>query len=322
MLYPLKFTPVYKQIIWGGDNIRRHFNRVTPFEKVAESWELCCRSDGMSIVSEGPLKGKTFTQVISDFKEKVLGTKSIEKYGCDFPLLIKLIDANGKLSVQVHPDDAYAQSCGEKNGKNELWYIVDAKPGAKLVYGLKDGVTKEDFTAAMRDDAIASTLRQVPVAPGDVFYIPAGTVHAILNGILVAEIQQNSNTTYRIYDWGRVDADNRPRELQIDRALDVINFGRELPQRNSEVRSGDTGCSVKTVLRCEFFNIDEVDLDGKFAGEAAGDTFYVLMNLGGCVKIAFDGGEMTLESGDTALIPACLGNYTVEGRSKLLLTWI
>lgn len=317
MLYPIKFTPVYKRIIWGGNNIAKFFGRATPFEKTAESWELCARPDGMGVVANGELRGLDFAQVIGKYKEKLLGTASIKKYGFDFPLLIKIIDANDKLSVQVHPDDAYARKNGEKNGKNELWYVIDAKPGAKLVYGLRDGVTKEDFAAAVRDGKVDGTLREVPVAPGDVFYIPAGTVHAILDGILIAEIQQNSNTTYRIYDWGRVGTDGKPRELHVKEALDVIAFERPLPQPPAEADG-----ARKTILRSGFFNIDEVSLDGGFEGEAKGDTFYVLMNLTGRAKVSYDGGQTILAPGDTALIPACLGKYGVEGQSKLLLSWI
>lgn len=321
MLYPLRFKPVYKEIIWGGDNIRKKFTRVTPFQKVAESWELCCRPDGMGVVENGTLSGKTFAQMIEENGEKVLGTASVKKYGNSFPLLIKIIDANDKLSVQVHPDDEYAQNYGENNGKNELWYVIDAKPDAKLVYGLKDGVTKESFAKAVRENKIGETLRKVPVKAGDYFYIPAGTVHAILDGILIAEVQQNSNTTYRIYDWGRVGKDGKPRELHIDKAFDVVAFGKELPECNGKVTNAG-GYSEKTMLRSPFFNIDEIVLNGQFEGKAAGNTFYVLMNLGGAVKLTYDIGEISLASGDTVLLPACLGEYKIEGQSKLLLSWI
>lgn len=317
MLYPLKFIPVYKEIIWGGTNIKRFFGRNIPFEKTAESWEICARPDGMSVVSNGELSGLTILDVIEKYKEKLLGTRSVNKYGGDFPLLIKIIDANDRLSVQVHPDDEYARAQGEKNGKNELWYIIDAKPGAKLIYGLRDGVTKEEFSAAVKNGTVADTLREVPVAPGDALFIPAGTVHAILEGILIAEIQQNSNTTYRIYDWDRVGKDGKPRELHIDKALDVINFGVQPQKLETNI-----GSARRTILRGEYFNIDEIKLDGRFKSKTEGDTFYVLMNLTGRLDLSYDGGKTALEPGDTVLIPACLGKYELEGQSKLLLTWI
>lgn len=322
LLYPLKFEPVYKEIIWGGTKIREHFHRKTPFERVAESWELCCRPDGMGVVSNGELKGKTLGQLIGEYGEKLLGAASVKRYGRELPLLIKIIDANDRLSVQVHPDDAHAKKVGEKNGKNELWYIIDAKPGAKLIYGLLNGVTKEEFAAAVESGRIASTLREVPVEKGDFLYIPAGTVHAILDGILIAEIQQNSNTTYRIYDWDRVGADGRPRELHIDRALEVIAFDRSLAEKIAGKLTEYGDYSRRELLRSAFFNLDELVLGGKFEGEVVGDSFAVLMNLGDKVSISYDGGELALAAGDTVLLPACLGSYRLEGKSKLLLSWI
>jgi len=317
MLYPLKFRPVYKEIIWGGKNISKYFDRKTPYEKTAESWELCCRPDGMSVVDNGPLAGSSLSDIIEQYGEKLLGTECVKKYGSRFPLLIKYIDANDRLSVQVHPDDAYARKTGEENGKNELWYIVDAKPGAKLIYGLKKDITKDEFISAVKNGTVADTLRVVPVKPHDSLFIPAGTVHAILDGILIAEIQQNSNTTYRIYDWGRLGKDGKPRELHIDKALDVINFGDAAAEPQQ-----DSGETQREILRSEFFNIDEVKLSGKLERNAEGKTLMVIMNLSGDIVISYDGGETPLKKGDTALIPASLGKYTLNGQSRLLMSWI
>lgn len=317
MLYPFKLKPVYKEIIWGGKKIEKYFNRETPFDKTAESWELCERDDGMSVITNGELKGLEFTKLIADYREKVLGTESIKKYGNYFPLLIKIIDANDKLSVQVHPDDEYAQLHGEKNGKNELWYIIDAKKDAKLVYGLKDTVTKEDFAEAVKNGTIKDTLNEVPVKPGDAFFIPAGTVHAILDGILIAEIQQNSNTTYRIYDWDRVGKDGKPRELHVKEALDVVAFQKALPKISERDEN-----PTRTILESKFFNIEEIKLDGKIERKTDEKTFCVIMNLTGDTKITYDDGVVELKKGDTVLIPAFLGNYSIEGKSNLVLSWI
>lgn len=317
MLYPFKFKPVYKETIWGGKTIESYFSRKTPFDKTAESWELCERDDGMSVITNGELKGVEFRKLIADYKEKVLGTESIKKYGNYFPLLIKIIDANDQLSVQVHPDDEYAQLQGEKNGKNELWYVIDAKKGAKLVYGLKDKTTKEDFAKAVKEGTVKDTLNEVPVKPGDAFFIPAGTVHAILDGILIAEIQQNSNTTYRIYDWDRVGKDGKPRELHVKEALDVIAFNKELPKVSERDEN-----KTRTILNSKFFNIEEIRLDGKLDKETDNKTFYVLMNLTGKAKITYDDGVVELEKGDTVLIPAYLGRYSIEGTSNMVLSWI
>lgn len=317
MLYPLKFNPIYKEIIWGGRNISEYFGRKTPFDKTAESWEICERPEGMSVVSGGALSGRRLDDIISEYGEKLLGKNCAAKYKNKFPLLIKIIDANDRLSVQVHPDDAYAIKNGEENGKNELWYIIAAKPDAKLIYGLKSGIGKEEFANAISLGSVSGTLRTVPVKAGDALYIPAGTVHAILDGILIAEIQQNSNTTYRIYDWDRVGKDGKPRELHIKKAMDVINFSFKGEPRNDKAEN-----ARRKILRSGFFNIDEVDNDGKTEFNADGSTFFIIMNFDSPVTVNYAGGKTRLDKGDTVLIPACLGKYEIEGRSKLLLSWI
>jgi len=224
MLYPLKFDPIYKQIIWGGTNISKYFHRGIILDSVAESWELCCREDGISIVSSGILKGMSLQDAIYKYKDKLLGKKTYLNFGSKFPLLIKIIDANESLSVQVHPNDAYARINDDSCGKNELWYILDAKKKAEIIFGVKKDETKAEFSVAVSENKIEQTLNRVAASKGDVFYVPAGKVHAILSGILIAEIQQNSNTTYRIYDWGRVDVGGKSRALNTAQALDVIDF--------------------------------------------------------------------------------------------------
>lgn len=322
MYYPLKLEPVYKDILWGGNRIAQKFNRKTPFERVAESWELCCRDDGMSIIANGEKAGTPLQALIDADGDGILGSAVANRYAGEFPLLFKIIDANDKLSVQVHPDDAYAHKVGEPNGKNELWYIIDAKPGAKLIYGLKEGVTKESFMAAVKDGKVASTMHEATVKPGDIFYIPAGTVHAILDGILIAEIQQNSNTTYRIYDWDRVGADGKGRELHINKALDVINFGQAPDAGKSGQVIDGAGFVSKTVIRCEFFAIDEITVTGTYSDRLNGSSFAALMNIEGSGSIDYDGGSFEIAPGDTLLLPAALGNYTLSGNMKVLKTFI
>lgn len=319
LLYPIKFAPIYKDIIWGGTNIAQHFNRTVPFERVAESWELTCRDDGMSVAINGDFTGKTLQEIIDAEGASLLGRRAMEKYAGRFPLLIKLIDAADRLSVQVHPTDEYARREGEMNGKNEIWYVVDAKKGAKLVYGLKSGVTKEDFEAAIADHKLAETLNEVPVAPGDCFFIPAGTVHAILDGILIAEIQQNSNTTYRIFDWDRLDKNGNGRPLHIDKALDVIHFGQ--PEKRQPENISDTQAySSKGLLWSEFFDLDEVVVKTEYKGETDGETFIAVMVLAGSGTLSYDGGEMETAPGETILLPASLGAFAFRGNQKLLMS--
>ena len=209
-----------KDYLWGGNRLRE-FGKESDADKIAESWELSCHPDGESVIASGDYAGMTLPAFLAAHPEAAgESCRDFER----FPVLIKLIDAHDNLSVQVHPDDAYALAHEGEYGKTEMWYIVDAEPGAELLYGFARDVTKEEFRRAIEENTLLDLVRHVPVRPGDVFFIPAGTLHAIGKGILIAEIQQNSNTTYRVYDYGRVGKDGKPRELHIAKALDVTRL--------------------------------------------------------------------------------------------------
>lgn len=317
VLYPLKFEPIYKQIIWGGTNISRHFGRNIPLNNVAESWEICSRDDGTSIVSFGALKGMSLDSLIFKYREKLLGDKIYQKFGPRFPLLIKIIDANENLSVQVHPDDAYARTNGENNGKNELWYVLDAQKTSKLVYGLKKDESKEGFLKAVLEDTIEQTLNMVDVKSGDVIYVPAGKVHAILSGLLIAEIQQNSNTTYRIYDWNRVDKDGKRRTLHTSEALDVIDFDSPNLLEDCPQIEQNQDYSADAILRSEYFNVDKISVHHRFRSRTMG-SFIILMCIKGDGVIIFEGGVCNINFGETILMPDCMGKFVVEGNVILL----
>lgn len=240
-MYSIKFEPVFKEKVWGGNKLAKYLSKDVSMDvKVGESWEIACHREGTSKIRNGEYKGLTLEELIKHYGDIVFG-KSIEKITDRFPLLIKFIDANDKLSVQVHPDDEYAMKFEDDFGKTEMWYIVDAEPGAKLVYGLKKGITKEDFIKAIENNDFDEILREIEVKKGDVVFIPAGTIHAIGKGILIAEIQQSSDITYRVYDWNRVGLDGKPRELHIEKALDVINFDEyiEKPKVESTILHKD-----------------------------------------------------------------------------------
>lgn len=322
MLYPLKCKPVYQQKIWGGQTIYKHFHRVIPTGKIGESWELCAREEGMSVVTNGPFQGRTLQELIEKYGRRLLGTNSYAKQGTFFPLLIKIIDANDRLSVQVHPDDVYAKAHGEPNGKNEFWYIIDAKPGAELIYGLKSDTTREALSDAIRHGKIDRFLRRIPVHAGDVIYIPAGTVHAILDGILLAEIQQNSNTTYRLYDWDRVDANGKKRPLHVQQALESIHFGQNpLPRTPEQVNQTDTYC-LWNILKNAYFRADKLELNGSYLAQTDGTAFYVCMDLKGSGSLLSEAGECRLSPGDTVLIPADMGPFRLSGKQDLLFATI
>lgn len=323
VLYPLKFKPIYKDYIWGGRNLEK-LNKNLPDGNTAESWEVSCHKDGMSIVENGELAGKTIQEVIKYYGEEILGTSVKEKFGDKFPLLIKLIDANKDLSVQVHPNDEYAKvyENGE-NGKNEIWYIISCKPGAKIVYGLKENITKEGFLNSIKQNKIKDCLNYREVSPGDFIYIPAGTIHAIGEGIVIAEIQQTSNLTYRVYDYDRVDNDGNKRELHIDKAMEVINFNsmKNGQQEQSKISIGKSS-TKQSKITSEYFNVDLYDIRYEVNETSDKNTFYIYVVMEGKGKIKYDDKSMDIALGDSILIPTGLGKYSIEGEVKLLKTYV
>jgi mannose-6-phosphate isomerase len=231
-IYPLTFEPVFRDYIWGGRNLETRFGRALPPGIVAESWDISGHPSSSTRVDHGPMARLTLPEVQAHLGTALVGTRS--RWATDrdkFPLLVKLLDANRPLSVQVHPPDAYAleHENGEL-GKTEMWYVLYAKPSAQLVYGLSQKTTAEAFRLALQDGTLNEYLHYLSIQQGDAIFVPTGTIHALLEGAVVAEIQQNSDTTYRVYDWGRVGADGKPRPLHIDKALDVINFDMVRPR--------------------------------------------------------------------------------------------
>lgn len=321
MLYPLKFAPIYKQIVWGGTNISRYFHRDIGLNKVAESWELCCRVDGTSVVSSGKFKGMSLSCLILRYGGKLLGRANSRKFGAHFPLLIKIIDANENLSVQVHPGDAYAESNGQQSGKSEMWYVLAAKKNAEIVYGIKQEETKADFIKAVSENKIVQTLNVEAAKAGDVFYVPAGKVHAILGGVLVAEIQQNSNTTYRIFDWNRVDKAGKGRTLDVAEALDVIDFNTQNQREVCPRIFTSKDFCTDAILRSEYFNIDRIAIH-HFYISAWTDSFLVLMCIKGNGVVSYDGGTCGILLGETILFPACIGAFTIDGDMTLLSIYL
>jgi len=324
VLYPLKFQPIYKSAIWGGRNLEIKFKRSLPFDKVAESWEVCCRENGMSIVANGTFKGMSLCQLIQSLETKLIGDHVYNtSFYNAFPLLIKIIDANDKLSVQVHPDDEYAKKKCLESGKTEMWYIIDAKPGAKLIYGLKQGVSKDKFIESLKSSHLEDVLNEVEVKPGDALYIPSGTIHAILDGLLIAEIQQNSDTTYRVYDWNRVDASGRPRELHIKEALEVINFHDEKIDnklKNKPVVLNYGSYCIRELCRNTYFAVEELIVNGEYDHSTESSKFFIYTSIEGEGIIKYKGGVEHICSGETLFIPAYLGNYSISGHMKLLRT--
>ncbi len=321
MLYPLKFKPIYKEKIWGGNNLNKYLNKnIDKNAKIGESWEVSDHFEDTSIISNGDLKGTTLSQALQEYKKDLAGLNADKKYLKKFPLLIKFIDANDKLSVQVHPDDAYAEK-HEKNesGKTEMWYIVHAKPGAKLIAGLKRGTTKKIFRGKLENNKLKDLLHYIKVKTGDVLFIPSGRLHAITPGIVINEIQQNSDLTYRIYDWGRKGFDNKPRELDIKKSLDVINFKDFTPEVSKPAHSNVGTNIISTLIKCTYFGVEKYLLNEKIKIESDKSSFTVISIIDGNGVLNWEKKEMELKKGETILIPAVISSYAIYPRPSVTL---
>ena len=315
----LKLIAPCKDYIWGGNRLREEYGKKLDSDKIAESWELSCHKDGQSVIENGEFAGKTLSEYIEAKGKGVLGSNCGRfEY---FPILIKLIDAKDNLSVQVHPSNDYALRVEGEYGKTEMWYIVDCAEGAELLYGFKHEISKEEFEERIRSNTLLEVTNNVPVHKGDVFFIESGTLHAIGKGILIAEIQQNSNTTYRIYDYGRVGADGKPRQLHVDKALDVTE---RIPPKYPTKAQGSpekVEGGVRTLLRsCEYFNVNKLELDGTMALNAGEGSFNSLLVLDGEAVVSSSDGEMTARKGDSNFVTAGTGSYTVSGKGEIILT--
>lgn len=324
-LYPLTFTPVLKDYIWGGRNLERLLGRTLPPGIVAESWEIAAHEDGTTVVDNGHYAGKLLTEVQAELGLDLIGHRCAwaQERG-KFPLLIKLLDANRPLSVQVHPDDAYAlQHEGNELGKTEMWVVLHAAKDATLILGVKDGTTAEAFGQAIADGHLEPYLHHVPVKTGDHVCVPTGSLHAIMGGLLIAEIQQNSNTTYRVYDWNRVGADGRSRPLHVDQALDVINFDQVEPTLCApELVAEEERVRRSSLCRNPYFVTERVEMapGAVYHGCCSGDSLEIWGVVAGSAQI----NDVPLEAVRFTLLPAVLGEFTVTvtTRATLLRTYV
>jgi mannose-6-phosphate isomerase len=322
IIYPLTFTPILRDYIWGGRRLETLYGRQLPPGLVAESWEISGHPSASTVAEAGYWGGQPLPAILADLGERLVGTRALWALERGkFPLLVKLLDARRNLSVQVHPGDAYAMAHeGGELGKTEMWYVLHADPGAELILGLNPGVTREAFREAARAGRVESLLRRIPVRAGQAVDVPTGTIHALLAGTVVTEIQQNSDTTYRVYDWGRVGADGKPRQLHIERALDVIDFAPHdpRPQPLSLVGRG-TGAErhlpgITELVRNRYFVVEKVDLGsgGAYSGICDGSTLEIWGCMAGEAVIECPGGSaIRLPSIRYALLPAALGPFRV-----------
>lgn len=316
-MYPLFLIPSLKNFIWGGHRLPEEYGYKTELEQVAEAWVLSCHPQGSAVVADGELAGMSLPAVLAKWGDTALGEKATVE---DFPLLIKLIDARDRLSVQVHPDDEYARRVEGEQGKTEMWYILDCEPGAQLLYGVNTPLTKEEFRCRIQENTLEEIGRYVPVKKGDVFFIPAGTLHAIGGGILLAEVQQNSATTYRVSDYGRLGADGKPRPLHIDKALDVTRLTPSpLSTEGLWRQQEENGVTVR-LAECDRFIAEYWQVSGR-RYEAARKNFCSLLCLEGDGILRWEEGAHSLRKGDSVFIPAGVA-FTVEGYVELLVSSI
>lgn len=307
---PMLLSPAFKDYLWGGTRLKEEFGKKSDLDIVAESWELSTHKDGQSVVASGEFAGMT----LGEFVEKnpsVLG-ENCKKFEF-FPILIKFIDAKDNLSIQVHPDDEYALKNTGGYGKTEMWYILDCEEGASLYYGFKEEITKEQFKASIEDNTLLDYLNKVEVKKGDVYFIEAGTVHAIGKGIVICEIQQNSNTTYRVYDYDRRDAQGNARELHVEKALEVsvTKPPMEYKQENENL-----------LAKCKYFTVEKADVDGEMEFAIDETSFKSVIVTEGDGTLTLGDCEMQIKKGDSIFIPAQNGKFSVKGNCNIIISYV
>lgn len=317
-LYPLQFNPILKERIWGGTKLKTELHKPITSPITGESWELSTVEGDISVVANGAMAGKSLLELIDQFPNEILGTKVYAQFGKQFPLLFKYLDAREDLSIQVHPNDALAKVRHNSFGKTEMWYVMQADPNANLIVGFKQDSNAAEYVENLENKTLLNILDTVAVNTGDVFFLETGTVHAIGAGLLVAEIQQTSDVTYRLYDFDRVDAQGNTRELHVDLALDAINYNRVAAKKNYS----KTENKANLVVDCQYFTTNFIPLAGDFKVQKDGTSFTVYMCTEGEFTLVLDSISYNYHKGDTVLIPAAITQYELHGNATVLEIFI
>lgn len=312
---PIIFTPYLKSVIWGGNKICSYKGVEQTESNIGESWEISAVPGHESVVAEGTYRGLKITELIDRFGAELLGDEVMKRYDGKFPLLIKIIDANDNLSVQVHPDDKLAKVRHNSLGKTEMWYIIDSDKRAKIYSGLKKEITPSDYVAHVTDNTFENLLAVHESKPGDVFFLPAGRVHAIGAGNLLAEIQESSDITYRIYDYNRRDAQGNPRQLHTEEAKDAIDYTFHENYKSPSVSSDIADAEI---VKCSHFNVSRLLIDGEKTLKFNPDSFTVILCIKGEITIHCNSNKITLSQGQTVLCPAALDTLKISGNALLL----
>lgn len=315
--YPLVFQPILKERIWGGNKLATLGKEVTS-NTTGESWELSMVENDLSVVKDGLYKNQTIKTLIESFPKEILGEAIIKKYGLQFPLLFKFLDAKSDLSIQLHPNDELAKKRHNSFGKTEMWYIMQADENARIILGFKENSSSKEYLEHLNNKTLPSILKEFKVQKGDVFFIETGSIHAIGEGIVLAEIQQTSDITYRVYDWDRVDENGKSRELHIDLALEAINYQKQNPKIYYDKHINEENLLVQ----CDFFTTNIIPLLGTKKIQKSNELFYVYICTEGKFEIEFQGITKTFKEGETLLIPACIQEFVLKGEATLLEIFI
>jgi mannose-6-phosphate isomerase len=312
--YPILFNPILKERIWGGKKLKTVLNKSISSDITGESWEISTVVNDVSIVANGSLKGRSLNNLLENYPEAILGEKVYKQFGNQFPLLFKFLDAREDLSIQLHPNDALAKKRHNSFGKTEMWYVMQADQGARIIVGFKEKSSTEAYLQNLQNKTLVSILDEVTVKKGDVFFLETGTIHAIGAGIVIAEIQQTSDITYRIYDFDRKDAQGNTRELHNDLALEAINY--EVVKSKREYAT--TKNKSNNIVTCPYFITNFIALDGKMNCINNKDSFIVLMCTEGSLDIVVNAVNYAFNQGDTILIPALISDYQLSGKATVL----
>ena len=316
-LYPLKFEPILKERLWGGTKLKEVLGKPIENDITGESWELSGVKGDISVVANGPLAGTSLQEIIDQMPEELLGKGVVERFGKDFPILIKFIDAKQDLSIQLHPNDALAKERHNSFGKTEMWYVMDADPGANLIVGFNRNVTKEEYSESLENDTLLDLLNYEEVKEGDTFFINTGKIHAIGAGVLLAEIQQTSDITYRVFDFNRKDKNGNLRELHTDLALDAMDYKKKDDFKVDYRRDLDT---VNKMVDCPYFKTNFLNLNQNLDLEISKrSSFTILMCVGGSAEIKSDTRSVGIRKGETVLIPANSKSISIKTSGTKLL---
>ena len=317
-LYPLQFEPILKERIWGGTKLKTELNKSITSDITGESWEISTVENDISIVANGSLKGKSLNELISEFPEAVLGTNVYAQFGKQFPLLFKYLDAREDLSIQVHPNDELAKKHHNSFGKTEMWYVMQADGDSRLIVGFKEKSSPQEFIQNLNNKTLLNILDTKKVEQGDVFMLNTGTIHAIGAGIVIVEIQQTSDITYRVYDFDRVDANGNKRELHIDLALEALNYEKIEAQRFYS----KTENISNEIVNCQYFTTTIIPLDGHIKVAKNKQSFTVYMCVDGSFELSLDTETFLYQKGNTVLIPAALTDFQLSGKASILEIYI